>query len=208
MLRMTGVLLTIGACPGAQRESRELAIEPRGDATAPGTPLVVGTRETSDAEFFRMVATDGSSARPTSGFITATDGPQLNASLLLLGWGSVIEVSDSLTMAPEIHHVRAGVTLRGARRLLDNGPGLVVGDFDGDRVADLARAVNLDWVWSRSGLTGFVVLRAAAGTSLQTLPVGRFDGNARTGVIFFGGLDFWIARGADPAAQISRQHMR
>jgi hypothetical protein len=34
-------------------------------------------------------------------------------------------------------------------------------------------------VWSRSGLTGFVLLRAAAGVSPQTLPVGRFDGNAR-----------------------------
>jgi hypothetical protein len=85
--------------------------------------------------------------------------------------------------------------------------GIVVGDFDGDGAADLAKTVNLDWVWSRSGLTGFVMLRAAAGMALQTLPVGRFDGNPRTGVLFFSGLDFWIARGADPATQISRQHM-
>jgi hypothetical protein len=125
-----GDTLLVGAQPDGQRVSRELAIEPRGDATTVGTPLVVGTRETSDAEFFQMVATDGSSARPTSGFIAATDGPQLNASLLLLGWGSVIEVTDSFTMVPEVHHVRAGVTVRGARRLLDNGP-----EIHYDRVA-------------------------------------------------------------------------
>jgi hypothetical protein len=69
--------------------------------------------------------------------------------------------------------------------------------------------VNLDWVWSRTGLAGFVPLRAAGGVLLQTLPVGRFDGNASTDVIFFSGLDFWIApAGRNPVRQISRQHMR
>ena len=51
------------------RVSRNFVIEPQFDRTPSHTPLVVGTQEVSDAEYFRFEAVDHSSAFPTTGFV-------------------------------------------------------------------------------------------------------------------------------------------
>jgi hypothetical protein len=75
----------------AGRVSREFIIEPQLKYTPSRTPLVVGTREFSDAEYFRFEAADHSSAFPTTGFIRVSSEVWLDWALSL-GWGIVIEI--------------------------------------------------------------------------------------------------------------------
>jgi hypothetical protein len=113
---------------GAQqsgRVTREFVIEPERGFTANHTPLVVGTREVNDAEYFRFRAVDGSQRRPHSGFMTASNEPELDRALSLASWGTVIELLDhepirlSGTAAKSIP---PGVTLRGYRKYTYQGP--------------------------------------------------------------------------------------
>ena len=112
------------------RVNRNFVLEPRNDYTANGTPLVVGSRDLSDAEYFLFDAVDGSATRPTSGFVTVATEAELDAALQR-GWGTVIEVSERapLEIAPRTYEpecpgppwfkctkiVYAGVTVRGNR---------------------------------------------------------------------------------------------
>jgi hypothetical protein len=115
------VVLRRNASP---RVTREYAIEPEDDATTLRTPLVVGTRDLSDAEYFRLRAVDGSGVPPTTGFVRVSTGPALDRALAL-GWGTVIEVDDRrpLTITGSVpKRIQAGVTLRGYRKLIDQGP--------------------------------------------------------------------------------------
>jgi hypothetical protein len=107
---------------GAQatgRVSREYVIEPQHGRTENRTPLVVGPRDLSDAEYFRFVAVDGSDSRPTSGFVRATNDATLGLALSR-GWGTVIEVQD--LSFRRTRTINAGVTLRGYRKFTSRGP--------------------------------------------------------------------------------------
>lgn len=104
--------------------TREYVIEPERDYTPSGTPLVVGTRELSDAEYFRFQAVDGSAARPTAGFVTVSKEVWLNWALSL-GWGTVIEIDDRQPLEltePMLKEIRSGITLRGYRKHTYQGP--------------------------------------------------------------------------------------
>jgi hypothetical protein len=117
------------------RVTREFVIEPDENSTNAHTRLVVGTRDVSDPEYFRMRAVDGSDAVPTSGFVRVHTEAELDAALRQ-GWGTVIEIdalSIELTSGSKL--VRQGVTLRGYRKYTDNGPELSVSFGAGIRQA-------------------------------------------------------------------------
>ncbi len=130
-----------------------------------GTPLVVAPRNLADSEFWDFIATDNSDADPTSGFVRVTDKGSLLAAMAQVqqiaqqngaAWGSVIKVIDTektidLTENPAevdfagVFHnlaVPTGVTIRGDRRGISNGP-LILGNykdptyFNGDRLVQI-----------------------------------------------------------------------
>ena len=86
--------------------------------------------------------------------------------------------------------------------------GLVVGDFDGDGFADLARSNGGNWEYaSPGGGFGWIKLWSYNGP-LDGQPVGRFDGNATSDVIEWNGRDFDYAPGGKgPLLRLSRQEM-
>ncbi|MCW5852368.1 MAG: VCBS repeat-containing protein [Anaerolineae bacterium] len=97
-------------------------------------PLVLGARQLADAEFWTVSASDGSAARPTSGFVRVPAdrdhrslADQLVNAVQNAKWGTVIEldpnVSIDLTNVPPLQ-LPAGVTLRGNRRGTLLGPEL------------------------------------------------------------------------------------
>lgn len=106
----------------AGRVSREYVIEPEQGRTPNRTPLVVGPRDLSDAEYFRFQAVDGSDSRPTSGFVRASNDATLGVALSK-GWGTVIEVDDLVLYGGK--RINAGVTLRGYRKFTYQGPEIV-----------------------------------------------------------------------------------
>lgn len=110
------------------RVNRDYVIESENDATASGTPLVVGVRDTSDAEYFRMATVDGAAVFPTSGFVrVGAAAPPAKSDQYLrlatqLGWGTVIEIDDAQTLLlTETQSIPAGVTLRGYRKHRNEG---------------------------------------------------------------------------------------
>lgn len=106
------------------RVTRDYVIEPDKDHTAAYTPLVVGTRELSDAEYFRFWGVRDPSTAPTSGFIRAADEVALDQALRF-GWGTVIEVGSLEIKDTESKRFCAGVTLRGYRKHTDQGPEII-----------------------------------------------------------------------------------
>jgi hypothetical protein len=107
--------------------AREFAIAPQLSSTNLRTPLAVTNRQVSDSEYFRFKAVDGSSARPTSGFILVSNEAQLDAALAL-GWGTVIEFNPNQTIilnGPFDKGIHAGVTLRGYRKYTFQGPNVI-----------------------------------------------------------------------------------
>jgi hypothetical protein len=119
-----GDSLLVGTQGSGQVVTRQFVIEPASDHTRPGTALVVGTRDLSDAEYLRLVSTDGTATAATAGFWRVVDEAGLDQALAQ-GWGTVIEINTlSITLSSR-KHLRAGVTLRGTRKQIDNGPELV-----------------------------------------------------------------------------------
>jgi hypothetical protein len=123
-----GDAILMGLQGSASRVSREYVIEPQNDSTNLRTPLVVGTREVNDAEYFRFKPVKEPALKPTSGFVTAASEAGLDIALAL-GWGTVIEVDPSAPIVlkgtlPKIIH--AGTTLRGYRKYLSQGPNIIV----------------------------------------------------------------------------------
>jgi hypothetical protein len=107
------------------RVTREYVVEPSSGFTAHRTPLVVGTREVNDAEYFRFTAVDGSQRRPHSGFMTAADEPSLDSALSVASWGTVIELLDRQPIrmsGTAAKSIPTGVTLRGYRKYTYQGP--------------------------------------------------------------------------------------
>jgi FG-GAP-like repeat len=132
------------------RVTREFVIEPDRDRTARRTPLVVGTQEVSDAEYFRFEAADGSAARPTSGFVTVSSEVDLDRELTQRGWGTVIELDDRQPIrlaSTEAKAIPTGVTIRGYRKYTYQGPELF-------RCADTAQPAFMV-TQHRVRLTGF-----------------------------------------------------
>jgi hypothetical protein len=145
---LDGDAILMGTQPSGH-VTREFVIEPDRDRTTPRTPLVVGTQEVSDAEYFRFERVNDPGARPTSGFVKVSDEAQLDEALKL-GWGTVIELDDRQPIrlaATEAKAIPAGVTVRGYRKYTYQGPELF-------RCADTAQpafVVRQD----RVRLTGF-----------------------------------------------------
>ena len=106
------------------RVTRELAIEPDRRRTPNHTPLVVAERDVSDAQYLRYEATDHSARKPTNGLLEISNEAALDWTLLVFGWGTVIEVQDQapllLSKTPKV--IREGVTLRGYRKYTYQGP--------------------------------------------------------------------------------------
>ena len=103
--------------------TRDFTIEPQNDYTPSRTPLVVGTREASDAEYFRFEAVDHSQSWPTTGFIKVSNEVWLDWALSL-GWGTVIEIDDRqplVLQGPFPKEIHAGVTVRGYRKYTYQG---------------------------------------------------------------------------------------
>ena len=93
--------------------------------------------------------------------------------------------------------------------------GLVVADFDGDGFADVARTVpgalftSAQWQYAARGAGGFVTLRAGDPQNVASLPVGRFDGDAKADLLEWSSGRFAISSGATGSVTtLSRQAMR
>jgi FG-GAP-like repeat len=107
--------------------NRSLVVQVQNNRGANRTPLILAARELKDAEFWTFSAVDGSSAFPTSGFVslpTSTTMAQLTAALQNASFGSVLILDGQIDLTvsgtlPLI--VNAGVTLRSNRRLTDLG---------------------------------------------------------------------------------------
>ena len=118
---LDGDSVIMGIQGNGQRVSREYVIEPADRSTVQKTRMVVAGRDLSDAQYFRLNATDGSNAPPTSGFARVGTETALNA-VLEFGWGSVIELTQSIKLTKGNKVLGEGMTLRGYRKGTDNGP--------------------------------------------------------------------------------------
>lgn len=116
---------------GSSVISRQFVAKPQGDVTNAKTPIVLGPRQLTENEYFRFVASDGSSTKPHSGFVTATTGYELFNVLKSAGWGTVVELPDSPVVGTNNGtlngKIGAGVTVRGDRKFTNNGP--VLNDY-------------------------------------------------------------------------------
>ena len=140
--------------------TRDFVIEPLESNTNEGTPVVVGTRDLDDAEYWRMIAVDKdrADARPHSGFVRIETDVDLALYLAFAQWGDVLELDPiddetviTLSSFPfATLAVAEGVTLRGGRKFMDNGVLLDVPDDRHEeekgyllKVADYGRVTQL-----------------------------------------------------------------
>ena len=87
--------------------------------------------------------------------------------------------------------------------------GLVVGRFESDPFADLARFLNGRWEFASPGRFGWKPLLAPSIWPLVGSAIGRFDADATSDVILWSGRDLYYSAGAKTApVQLSRQDMR
>ncbi len=107
--------------------NRDLVVKVQNGRGANRTPLVLGKRNLSDEEFWDFVATDGSNARPTTGFVRVPQDKPFVRAYWEATWGTVIEIEagESINMQDYLGlPLVAGVTLRGNRRGTSLGPEL------------------------------------------------------------------------------------
>ena len=105
---------------------RGLVLKARGAKGASGTPVVLGRRNLDDSEFWDFRAVDGSERPPTHGFVSVSNAQELVAVLSNIAhFGTVIRVMGdiNLRMLGNLT-IPSGVTIRGNRRGLANGPEL------------------------------------------------------------------------------------
>jgi hypothetical protein len=110
---------------GAGRVARDAVVEAERGRGADRTPLVVGPRDADDAEYFRFRPTSLRALWPTRGFVPVQTLAQLDAALAQSHWGTVIELDSAARIEiPDTttRHLGEGVTLRGYRRGLEDGP--------------------------------------------------------------------------------------
>jgi hypothetical protein len=83
------------------------------------SPVVLGYRELADAEFWTFASNDGMNRKPTSGFVRVPEEKSLIPAVTEAGWGSVIEISPTVSInvpADFVLFLNSGVTIRGGRR--------------------------------------------------------------------------------------------
>lgn len=101
------------------------------------TPLVLGSRNLADNEFWTVVATDKSNRKPTSGFVRVPQEMSFGRALEQAHWGTVIEIAPGTSIElrdyptpynPALDyahvHIGGGITIRGDRRGTLLGPEL------------------------------------------------------------------------------------
>jgi|CXWL01.1.fsa_nt_gi hypothetical protein len=101
------------------------------------TPLVLGSRNLADNEFWTVVATDKSNRKPTSGFVRVPQEMNFGRALEQAHWGTVIEIASGTSIElrdypnpynPALDyahvHIGDGITIRGDRRGTLLGPEL------------------------------------------------------------------------------------
>jgi hypothetical protein len=132
--------------------ARQFVVAPQGNLTSAGTPFVLETRQLTESEYLLLTATDGSGRSPHTGFRFPATGPALVTDLQQAGWGEVIVLADSatpydltLTLGPTGDSgatnpvsIPSGVTLRGNRKWIDNGPQLTYNSNDTGAVIIIA----------------------------------------------------------------------
>lgn len=107
------------------RVARDLVVEVSRGRGANRTPIVVGTRELDPAEDFRFVPANPNVPYPHSGLRRVTNLAQLDAALSAPPPGVVIEVAPGamITVSDSAwRFLGPGVTLRGNRRGMNDGP--------------------------------------------------------------------------------------
>jgi FG-GAP-like repeat len=106
--------------------NRDLAAQLKESITTARTPLVLGSRNLSDVEFWDISAVDGSARMPTTGFKTVSDATGLEQALAAAGPGTVIQIAPGMSITfvdlPMPLSIPAGVTVRGGRRGVTMGP--------------------------------------------------------------------------------------
>jgi hypothetical protein len=162
--------------------ARQLVARPRNDVTNAKTPIVLGPRQLTESEYFRFVASDGSSKKPHSGFVTATTGFELFNVLKSATWGTVVELPDSPVVDTNNRtlngQIPAGVTVRGDRKFTNNGP--VLNDYINEYGALLEIPAGSHDV----RVTGLRIQGAVSGTDQQGLLTGiRVHDDGATNVI-------------------------
>jgi hypothetical protein len=167
--------------------TRNFAIEYLESNTNEGTPVVVGTRDLDDAEYWRLIPVDKdeSDARPHSGFVTVETDVDLALDLAFAQWGQVLELDPlddetviKLSSFPfETLTVPEGVTLRGGRKFMDNGVLLDVPDDRHEeekgfllKVADYARVTQLRLEGIPYQDDNFVMAGLEIGTEVDKAP--------------------------------------
>jgi hypothetical protein len=148
-----------------------------------GTALVIAPRSLADSEFWDFIATDNSDTDPTSGFVRVTDTDSLLAAIAKAqqaakqngaSWGSVIKVIDTgkaidLTAYPAevdyagVFHnlaIPTGVTIRGDRRGLNNGP-LLLGSYNDPNYLGGSRMMQVEGDYVR--ITGLRIQGPSGG---------------------------------------------
>ena len=104
----------------------DLVVQLKDSVTKAGTPVVLGRRLTSDVEFWDITSIDVPPRFPTSGFVTVSDGPGLQAALAAAGPNTVIQIPPGTMIEfedlPQPLAIPEGVTLRGDRRGVLLGP--------------------------------------------------------------------------------------
>ena len=121
--------------------NRDLVVKVQNGRGANRTPLVVGQRHLSDDEFWDFIATDGSDARPTTGFVRVPQDKPFVRAYWEATWGTVIEIAagESINMQDYLGlPLVAGVTMRGNRRGTQLGPELYQPRLVGGAVFEIA----------------------------------------------------------------------
>ncbi len=97
---------------------RTRVVKVQGNRGANRTPLILGSRELADAEFWTFVATDKSNRKPTSGFVRVPQEKDFVRAVSEAPPGTVIEVDPSASIdLPNVYLlIPEGVTIRSNRR--------------------------------------------------------------------------------------------
>jgi hypothetical protein len=131
------------------KANRNLVAEVKYGRTPRGTPVVLGRRDLDDSEFWTFAAVDGTNKKPTTGFVTVSNGAQLKAQVDAASWGTVIEIDQNASIPIDgfALQLKAGVTLRGNRRGTTPGPELTLDSYPQrnaiDIVGDYARVTGI-----------------------------------------------------------------
>jgi hypothetical protein len=138
--------------------ARQLVVRPLNDVTSAKTPLVLGPRQLTEDEYFRFVTTDGSSRKPHSGFVSPPTSLELPDAVANATWGTVVDLPDS-TFDLDFRldtSIAAGVTLRGNRKLTNEGALVLASNNAGSlfQIASDAHDVRVTGIRFQGGAEG------------------------------------------------------